>query len=246
MVGQFAQAWDRIVQRAPLAPCAVAFSLGIFLGEWTTLPVWAGLVPALFFLGLIWRLPGWRVALVLPALVFLGQAWRADAMQVGANGLARIATQTPVPCRLEGVVVDGPWLLDPPLGLAGNERWAQGAKRAEFIVLAESMWVEGFWRPISGRVRVTRELSFAEAFPGRKLQMLGLLKAISAPMNPGEIDLRTLALKQGIQAELRLEGTQNEDGSPAEMTLVSNWSWRPECWLAAMRVWGAERLRKSV
>ena len=246
MVGQFAQAWDRIVQRAPLAPCAVAFSLGIFLGEWTTLPVWAGLVPALFFLGLIWRLPGWRVALVLPALVFLGQAWRADAIQVGANGLARIATQTPVPCRLEGVVVDGPWLLDPPLGLAGNERWAQGAKRAEFIVLAESMWVEGFWRPISGRVRVTRELSFAEAFPGRKLQMLGLLKAISAPMNPGEIDLRTLALKQGIQAELRLEGTQNEDGSPADMTLVSNWSWRPECWLAAMRVWGAERLRKSV
>ena len=94
MVGQFAQAWDRIVQRAPLAPCAVAFSLGIFLGEWTTLPVWAGLVPALFFLGLIWRLPGWRV----------GEPMRCR--------LVPMALPASLPKRLCLVGWKGLWLMD--------------------------------------------------------------------------------------------------------------------------------------
>jgi len=241
--------WDHWWSRAPLVPVALAFSLGIFLAESGDLPLWLSLLSAAVFSAM--ALAGWlgqsgRVIGCGLALVSLGYAWRAGADRVDPDGMALIATETPAPVRVQGVVVDGPWLMDSWQPLTGASPPRQGDQRAECMLLVRALWLANRWEPASGRLWVIRDGDADRLFPGRCVELLGLLRAIPGPMNPGEADPRKLALRLGIQAELNLAGTPASDDQAGDIKVLREWSWRPECWLAAIRFWGADRLRRSV
>jgi competence protein ComEC len=232
-----------------LVPVALAFSLGIFLAESGDLPLWLSLLSAAVFSAM--ALAGWfgqsgRVIGCGLVLVSLGYAWRAGADRVDPDGMALIATETPAPVRVQGVVVEGPWLMDSWQPLTGASPPRQGGQRAECMLLVRALWLANRWEPASGRLRVIRDGDADSLFPGRCVELLGLLRAIPGPMNPGEADPRKLALRLGIQAELNLAGTPAADDQAGEIKVLREWSWRPECWLAAIRFWGADRLRRSV
>ena len=249
MAGGLKEVWDRIRSRAPLVPAAVAFSLGIFLAESVEVPLWPSLLSALFFSA--WACLGWfghagRMIGCGLALLSWGYAWRAGADRVGPDGIALFAAKSPAPVRVQGVVVDGPWLMDGWTPLTGASPPRQGDQRAECVLLVRALWLTDRWQPVSGRVRVIRAGDADKLFPGRSVELLGLLEEIPAPQNPGEVDPRKLALRQGIQAELHLAGTPASGEESGDVKLLRGWSWRPECWFAAIRFWGAERLQRSV
>jgi len=249
MAGSLATTIARLGARAPLVPVAVAFSLGIFLAESGDLPIWLALLSAAFFLAM--ALLGWlgqtgRVIACGLALLSLGYSWRATVDRVHPDGVAALATNTPIPARVQGVVVDGPWLSDAWIPLTGASPLSEEKQRAECVLLVRAVWVAGNWKPATGRLRVIRDGDADRLFPGRNVELLGLLRAIPGPMNPGEIDSRKMARRLGIEAELFLAGTPPAEDQPGDVKLLHGWSWRPECWFAAIRFWGADRLRRSV
>ena len=246
MANRLTEVWNRFRLQAPLAPVAIAFSLGIFLAESGDLPAWLSLGSACFWIGLALAFRAGRTCFLLSALVCLGYSWRANASRIAPDGLFFLAGDDPVPVRVQGVVVDGPWLLDAFPGQAKAHRQGESAQRAECVVQAHKVWSNDAWHAVSGRMRVTREGNAEGLLPGNRVELLGHLKAIPQPMNPGEVDLRQFALRQGIQAELRLAGTPASAEQPGDVKVLRGRSWRPECWFAAVRQWGSERLRQSV
>lgn len=226
--------WAEVVARAPILPVAIAFSAGIFGAEWQPLPPWLGVFPALVLAWVAWRMAPVRAIALALAFLAMGHAWRSSALQVKPDGIMGLARDTPSPVRLRGVVVDGPWEID---AVAQQFPGRIPENQNEWIVDTFEVFDGAGWCPVSGRVRVRRPGDRPDLAPGWRVEMLGRLSLVSRAMNPGEVDSRALALRTGVQAEMR------QLALPDDLLPLPGRAWRIDCLLAAIRQWGAIRLR---
>jgi len=195
----------------PLAPAAVAFVVGIILGEYVGggMLVWCAvaLVAAGVWLVLYVR-GGVEVRLLVPLLVLVAAAGAARyraAVEPAPDDVGRFVASGRRFARVEGIVVTSPRQTSPPddVFLPSVPYYI----RSTFALDCRRVLAEGRWLPASGRVSVTvREAQPADgrAVPllGDGVQVTGLLMAFGRPANPGAFDIAAYLHRQGVRASV--------------------------------------------
>jgi len=198
----------------PLAPAAVAFIIGIVLGEclgvgmlaWCAVAVAAA--GAWLFLRL--RQTGERLLLV-PLLVLVAAAGAARyraAVDPAPDDVARFAESGRRLAAVEGVVVSSPRQTSPPddVFLPSVPYYI----RSTFTLECRRVLAEGRSWPAAGRVTVTvrqPQPPGGRGVPnlGDAVQVMGILMPFGRPANPGAFDIGAYLHRQGVRASLRTD-----------------------------------------
>ncbi|MCX5655642.1 MAG: DUF4131 domain-containing protein, partial [Planctomycetota bacterium] len=208
----------------PLVPAAIAFVIGILLGDslgWS-MGVWCGVALAA---GAVWFtlcLRGARASLLLAALLVIlaaaGAARFRASVDPPPHDLARLASGWPRLVTLEGTMVRSAQQSSPPgdVFLPSGQKPARGSAeaaqapfciRSNFLLDARRVRVDGRWLPADGRVRVTvREplppAGAGVAELGDAVRVVGMLMPFGEPTNPGSFDAAVYLRRQGIRTSL--------------------------------------------
>jgi competence protein ComEC len=212
----------------PLAPAAVAFIVGVILGEYVGggMLAWcaAAVVAAGVWIALYLRRADARW-LVVPLLVLVAAAGAAryravvdpapDDVARFVEGRRRLAKVEGVVARfveggrrlatVEGVVVSSPRQTSPPddVFLPSVPYYI----RSTFTLDCRRVLTEGRWWPASGRLNVTVRQpqppdAGAVAKLGDGVQVTGRLAGFVRPANPGAFDIPAYLHRQGVRASL--------------------------------------------
>ena len=195
----------------PLAPAAVAFIVGVVLGEYVGggMLAWcaAALVAAGVWIALYLRRADARW-LVVPLLVLVAAAGAARYRAVvdpAPDDVARFVEGGRRLATVEGIVVSSPRQTSPPddVFLPSVPYYI----RSTFTLDCRRVLTEGRWLPASGRLNVTvRQPQPPDAGTIAKLgdavQVTGRLAAFGQPANPGAFDMAAYLHRQGVRASL--------------------------------------------
>ncbi|MBN2584783.1 MAG: DNA internalization-related competence protein ComEC/Rec2 [Planctomycetes bacterium] len=230
----------------PLVAPAVAMGLGILVGHTVGGPSWTYLVAALAaLLGLIvfqHRRSLRPRAFVVATMIFwvcLGAGWLRTRTQVGPRDVSRIALPDGRLVTVEGVLLESPRPSrhpDNPLLLQGQDV----STYTGLILRATAVTVDGRRETVDGLLRaiVTQPLpDDIETRPrtGDRMTLIGLLRPLSEPLNPGQVDVREVYASRGIHARLSTKFWE-------AVTCRRAPPWDPYGWMGWLRA----RLRRAM
>jgi competence protein ComEC len=221
------------IWQAPLAPVALALTVGIILDRYVAIPLALSCSAALALL-FAWataRRPLNPIATVVLwlAIVAAGAAlhqWYRDA--IPANDIRLLATSEGQPVRLRGVVHSEPThllgILDDPL------RTFPAKPSTRMAVAAGHVERQGDWLPVSGVSQVILGSKRDDLHVGDEVELVGRLVAPPGPANPGEFDYAEFLRDQGIGAILSVP-----DAPDAVNVRREGWPRSLFGWLAVLR-----------
>lgn len=216
-------------------PAAVGLVCGIALAEQVRVPIWlAG--GAIFSCGaaliverLRRSLGAYVVTLAACALGVIAHRAteeRPDSIAVFAGERGRIV-------RVRGEVSSEPRVQSKPDLVFG--RWTYGDDQSVFTLDVSAVdTVEGM-KPASGRLRVSSSEVIIDLELGDKVEVVGWLRGLSGPVNPGGFDWGRFLRHQGIVAKLRVEYRDAiqrlSSGEPSTSTAVTWLRRQARAWL---------------
>ncbi len=107
-----------------------------------------------------------------------------------------------------------------------------------FEVQAESLRVGLDFVPVEGNLRVIVDGQMQHLLPGDRVEVMGGLRGLSAPSNPGEIDYRSIFSARNLQGTVRVQ-------QPGQiMRLSTGYHWQR--WVASFGASGERILRKTM
>jgi competence protein ComEC len=194
-------------RRAPAAPVAVAFAVGIGLDQWLAgAPAqWMALSAAAVA---VWGVACWRkwhlaaACSVLLAMAAAGGLWHHVRWSVvGRNHIAEYATDEARPVRLVGTVADEPYVVPRKEGnlLAAIPQY----DRTVCILECRSLHSGEQTTPVSGRARVEVSGHLLDVHRGDVVDFVGRLMAPSGTRNPGAFDFRRYLRASGVHVIVR-------------------------------------------
>ncbi len=239
-LGPFPEIWH-----APLAPIAVAFSIGILVDRHLEPNAWMGVGVGL--VGLIaWflataspRFPRW-VWLLIPLAGFGGSYHALRVRTVPVDDIRHFAGHEPLPVRLRGIVVQNLRIIpaDELQSLRSFDRPARTVFDLRVLKIHRSSSSE--WKSATGQVRVSVQGELDTLNIGNVVEIVGRLRLPEKPANPGERDF-TLALRdQGISALVQVPTSEGIDIQ--EMFAWPGWNGV----LEGIRQWGRATLQRFV
>lgn len=233
------------VWRAPLAPLALAVSLGIILDRYAAIPLpVSGLV---FVVALVaWMasrlghssgLPLVYLAVAVAALAAAYHHWQRD--WYAADDIGNFVSSSPRPARLRGILLDEPTIvwqrrIDPLRSIPRNESTRVGLQVTD-------VQTDGDWLPVSGRVQLLVAGQLSGKHVGDGVEVVGQLRVPTEPANPGEFDYAEYLRDQGIRAEMVVRKTTD---AVTRVEEGSAWSLARE--LAIVRGWAQRTLQQDV
>jgi competence protein ComEC len=234
-----------LVGPAPLAPAAVAVTLGMALDRWYHWP----LAVSMLLLGvavLCWGLAhlgrnkGLPLAYLALGGVALGAAlhnFRRDFYP--PDDIGWHVPPESVPAQLRGTLDEEPVFTPAP----GSDplRLRERSAHTRTVLRVELLRQGSDWVPVSGRVVVFVRGKLADLHAGDEVEAVGRLERISEPANPGEMDHTARLRDQGIRTRLA-----PRHGSDAVVLLRRGWPESPSGWLAIIRAWGQQTIEDFV
>ena len=234
----FASVW-----RVPLAPVALAVTVGIVADRALDVP------PSAAMIALGVGLVGWLAGLSKSAAAGLPFLWLALAA-IGAlhhhqyrtifaaDDIGRLAGPEPRLIRLRGRLTEEPTV--PGVPLADPLRSMPRAEPARTVVAVTHIQDRNDWRPVSGRIRLVAAGPLDGLHAGDFAEAVGWLSLPGEPANPGELPVAHF-LDERITALLSVHKT-----SDGVVRLAEGWSDSPAGWLATLRGWGRRTLESAL
>ena len=235
------------VWRAPLVPVALAFSAGILLDRYASVPLPGSLfatavMVAAWMAACLGRSPGLPLVYLALATAATGAAWhhyRRDVLS--ANDVSLVLTDKPRPVQLRGVLEQEPIITrHSPDPLRSNQRSDRPPQSTTALLQVTECRLSADWRPVSGRVLLRCPEALADLHAGDTVEVVGLLSAPEESANPGERDFARELRDQGVRATLRLRDAN------AATRLERASAWSPVAWAARVRGWGVKCLREAL
>jgi len=225
---------------APLAPAAIAFTVGATADRVLAPQPW---MVALALLAVItsaaFHAPGRPLwLLILVALVGAGRNGAAVSWTM-EHDLASLLGDDPIPMRIEAVVLEGPDIT--PAGKTDPLRTSPLPPRYEAIVAVKKIWIAGEPTPASGTMHVSGSGMAPLIVPGDRIDAVGQAQLPQAPSNPGETDSREAWWARGVHGELRVA-----DRSGDLVPLGPSNDWDLRILLSRVRRWASSRLAAAV
>lgn len=236
------------VRRAPLVPVALAFTTGILLDRFFSVPLAGSLFAAVVLLA-AWtaagfdRSPGLPLLYLALAVAAFGSAYHHYRRDVHRwDDIGWLAQEEPRIVQVRGYLDDEPrevWVPeDDPL--RSIRRKETGPPTSSVIVLRR-MQAGDEWLPVSGRVQLRVSGSLPSLHAGDEIEAVGRLEALRGPDNPGERDLAAELRDEGIRAVLHVQEAAGAVTRLEPAGLTSFTAWR-----AGVRGWGVRVLRESL
>jgi competence protein ComEC len=198
----------------PLVPAALAFLVGILIGEYVGggMLLWcAAAVAAAVAWAILSRLGVRQGRLLLALLVLVAAAGAARyraAVDPPLHDVARLAAAGQRLVVLEGIVVRSARQSSPPddVFLPTVPYYTRSTLRLD----AERVEVDGRWTEAGGRVETVVRQAIADAGPrqpdlGDRVRVVGVLLPLGEPVNPGAFDVAAYQRSQGVRAHLRTD-----------------------------------------
>jgi competence protein ComEC len=226
----------RSVWRAPLVPAALAFTAGIILDRYLSVPLGFSLAAAAVCLA-AWIATslgsGKGLPLVYLALagVAFGTAYHHLRRDLGPQDVAHLAGEEPRTVRVRGVLDEEPFHAPalPHDALRSRDR----ADRSSAVVRLTHLRQRDTWVEVSGRARLQVDGVLPDLHVGDEVEVVGQLGLPSTPGNPGEFDYTAALRDQGIGAVLTVRKTAG-----GVTRLSRGWTLSPRGWLMVVRGWG--------
>lgn len=201
---------DRYRRYAPLAPLAIAGSMGIVLDRCFHIPT----VDSLLFsvvagIAQYWvsrrhsSRPPWFAWL---AFAGLGAAHHHSAIRdIPRNDVSRFITDEPRLARIRGVIEQEPAISIPPKHqpLLSRPRSAH----VSMLVEVDSLEDGKNWLPVCGLIRINLNADSVDLHVADKIEATGWLAGIPDALNPGESPPIDWAMDQGIRGSLHIRGS---------------------------------------
>ncbi|CAN0491405.1 unnamed protein product, partial [Laminaria digitata] len=179
----------------------------------------------------------WRAAVVV-ALVGIGACWFVLRTTLpGDSTLARYLADDGTLAQLEGVVIDGPTLVEGTSGSFAAFGYESPTTRFELDV--DTIHTAAGPTGVTGRLVVSLDGADHRLRLGQRIRCRGWLAPIGPPQNPGDFDYRAFAAERGVVGRLGMTHRDNWD-LLAEPTLTGR-LWGPASWLAGLRRHVAQR-----
>ncbi|NIA22263.1 MAG: DNA internalization-related competence protein ComEC/Rec2 [Anaerolineaceae bacterium] len=228
-------------------PLAVALVTGILVGRLAGGSPWpwvAACAVALLLLivslcrpARLWKRLGTLAALLL--WVSLGASWIVVCARLSPRDVSRAALSEGRLVTVEGTLIESPRQSrrpDNPLLLQGDDV----ATYTGMFLNASALTMDGRRQDVSGRLRVIVSQPLpqepaARPRTGDRLKIVGLLRPIGGPLNPGQADIRDIYSRRGIRARLSTSYWE------AVHRQRPPW-WNPYGWMGAIRY----RLRQTM
>ena len=193
-----------VFQTAPLLLVALGMMVGVVVDDLARADVSFYVAPFLLATGLLLvprlrRVVGLIVVFVGAASV--GAAWHnAGVTQVPLNSIARVISPEGQIARIRGRVVS-------PVRIRKVERltlqrWRPRAYRTVLLMEAEAILGDDGPVAVSGRVRVSVGEAVLGVGDGETVEILGWLRPLSPPVNPGSFDWAKFNRRQRVMAQL--------------------------------------------
>lgn len=231
-------AWKEFAQ-APLVPVALAVAAGLVLDRYAGIPPQAGYVAAAAgLLGFV-RSRGRRGGtfwLAVTAAALAAVHHHIYRHTLAPDDIGHVATETPTPARVRGVLRDEPVPGPPPKPepLMSRPRPVTTVAPLEVTGLETAAG----WVPASGRVRLSVEGRLDEVHAGDAVQVTGRLSLPPRAANPGERDSRETLRDRRITAVLQVRTSAAAVVRLAELSPAS-----PTAWLGRLRAAGSRALQ---
>jgi competence protein ComEC len=221
--------------QAPLAPVALAFTLGILADRLFIVPLgWALLLAVGGLAAWVAALAGGKINLGLlylwAGVAALGAGYHHVYLRVYADDdIGHLATTDARPVWLRGTLENEPNITrrkrDDPL-----RSFAAADSTSAILRVAEVKTGTG-WIPISGRAQLYVSEPLQGFHVGDEVEVVGRLQAPAGPANPGEMDYAGYLRDQRIRAQVSVVKT-----TQAVTPLRQSWSFQGV--LAQIRGWG--------
>lgn len=186
-------------------PVAAGLVCGIVLAEQARVPRWlaVGMIVACgaaIFVGRFRREFGAFVIIAAAgALGILGHHATAER----PDSVGQLATERGRIVRVRGEVASEPRVQSKPDLVFG--RWTYGEDQSVFALDVTAVDTADGMAPASGRLRVASSEVIIDLEIGDQVEVVGWLRALGGPQNPGGIDWGRFLHHQGIVAKLRVE-----------------------------------------
>ncbi|MEM7625636.1 MAG: ComEC/Rec2 family competence protein [Planctomycetota bacterium] len=215
---------------------AVAWIVGVAAGRGIDVFWWWFAVAALG-VAAAWRFRrtshrfSWRAAVVV-TLVGLGACW-LGLRQVSPGGatLARYLADDGTLAELEGVIVDGPTLVEGTSGSFAAFGYEAPATRFELEV--DTIHTADGPTDTAGLLVVSLDTADHRLRLGQRVRCRGWLAPIGPPQNPGDFDYRAFVAERGVVGRLGMSNPGNWD-LLEEPTLAGR-LWGPASWVTQIR-----------
>ncbi|MBI1916052.1 MAG: ComEC/Rec2 family competence protein [Planctomycetes bacterium] len=236
------------VWRAPLVPVALAFSAGILLDRFCSLPLAGSLFAAVVMLAawtatLRGRSPGLPLVYMALAVAAIGSAYhhfRCDT--VSADDISHLVDADPKLVELRGFLDAEPVVQRPEADpLRSFEREGPNAGSTMSVLRVSEYRLRGEWMPVSGRAQLLVAGVLPNLHTGDEVEVVGRLQEPEGPANPGERDFASELREQGIRAVLRVQ-----KGPDGVTRLEMGGTWSPGAWRARVRGWGVRALQQAM
>lgn len=189
--------------RRPLLAAALFYAAGVALGDWfePPLPALFAVSFALGIAALCLRPARW---LLVPAFL-TATGWtnfQRQAAPLDPQDLRRLLDERPAIVTARGQLTSAP-----------EQRWTErlGERRVRSLATLdlEALCRDHEWQPASGRVLAsTPDLPGDAFFPGRRIEITGVLQPPPGPDAPGLFDYRAHLARRGIHYVLRSAGPE--------------------------------------
>src|SRR5438094_851647 len=236
------------VWRAPLVPVALAFSAGILLDRFWSLPLVGSLFAAVVMLAawtatLAGRSRGLPLVYMALALVAIGSAYhhfRCDT--VSTDDISLLVDEEPKVVELRGFLDAEPIVQrQEPDPLRSFEPKGPNTGSTMSVLRVAEYHLRDEWVPVSGRAQLQVAGALPNLHAGDEVEVVGRLQEPAGPANPGERDYAAELREQGIRAVLRVQ-----KGPDGVTRLEPGGTWSPGAWRARVRGWGIRTLQKPM
>jgi competence protein ComEC len=236
------------VWRAPLVPVALAFSAGILLDRFCSLPLAGSLFAAVVMLAawtatLRGRSAGLPLVYLALAVAALGSAYHHCRCEtVAADDISLLVDEEPKIVELRGYLDAEPVTQRPESDpLRSFERQGINAGSTMSVLYVSGYRLRDEWLPVSGRAQLQVTGTLTGMHAGDEVEVVGRLEEPEGPANPGERDYAADLREQGIRAVLRV--LKGPDGVTR---LERGGTWSPGAWRARVRGWGVRCLQQAM
>jgi competence protein ComEC len=226
---------------APLAPVALAATLGVILDRMIHLP-WQISVGTAAAASVAWLIAHLR-SRTLFALLFLwtgiaalGAAYHQIRRDVyWYDDIGNYATPEARPMQVRGVLEDEPVVAhqSPQTELLSIPK----ADPTRATLRVTELRTKDDWLPVSGRAHLVVNGPLPSVHAGDSVQIVGRVQMPHGPANPGEYDYAAFLRDQHIRAVIEVR--KSSDGV---VRTLEGWHWSSSGWLAQLRGWGRETL----